>query len=649
MKEQVSQVEQLFEKKKYKKALLLLKKINKKQPSFRTLNLTGSCYFYDKKYAQANLYFAQGLSLAANDSEKIEEFINLANTQLKLNNLSKSIEHYLSLLAIDSSIETAKHRAAMCSIANLQQNHQIINEYAPQLLMLIEYADAALHSLLQANLLLPDNEKNIDLYLNKLNAQMKTFDSANALLFLELGLTCENQKHINKLNDIVGKKFSHEKWFQDFCAQQDTAKKARSRKTKSSKVIKMPKERVVGDNIELVGLVNALFKQNELLGAKFHPNLRVIETNGALCVKVYNQTDSNQKLLDVPARCMPLFRDFTFELDADNNLVSTPIEHPINPDAINVMLLLQKIYNCCNKITHWQQTFPFIALKEFPPLLLKLVAGKPQSAKIRSFYHLLEDKKFDELTIKSFLGSRECNYKQEELKKGGIVSTQPSESGLLSVIDFLNHKIGSRKYTYHNGSVFVSGLACQTTQELFVEYNHYDPLLTYLVYGFVDLDSPYIFSVPIDLTLFNGDKIEVSGNTAIIKDDMVPDNLKHLRIYLPEVCTQSDGLVKVDKVVIPNTNESHLLREVLTIMLNTINTQGIYANEQAVAQEVLRLEIQIIAKNMAYWQEVQALFDAAKLEGTAKHSSALQDVQQLIEFFKSHYQKYSAKLGITLF
>ena len=48
MKEQASQVEQLFEKKKYKKALLILRKINKKQPSFRTINLTASCYFYDK-------------------------------------------------------------------------------------------------------------------------------------------------------------------------------------------------------------------------------------------------------------------------------------------------------------------------------------------------------------------------------------------------------------------------------------------------------------------------------------------------------------------------------------------------------------------------------------------------------------------------
>jgi tetratricopeptide (TPR) repeat protein len=478
MKEQVSQVEQLFEKKKYKKALLLLKKINKKQSSFRTINLTASCYFYDKKYTQANLYFVQALSLASNNNEKIELLINLGNTQVKLNHLGKAIEHYIALLAIDGSLETSKHRATLCSIASEQQNHQVINEYAPKLLMLLEYADAALYLLVQSNLLMPDNDKNIDFYLKKLNAQMTTFDASNAVRFLALGLACENQNHINKLTDIVGKKFSHEQWFKDYQAQ-----KVGSKQNKPFDVVAMPKERVVGNNIELVGLVNELLKQNELLGAKFHLNLRIIEVDGALCVKIYNQTsqtNKTQKLLDIPLKCMPLLSDFNFELDTKNNLVATPIKQPINPDAINIMLLLQKIYNSSHKIKHWQQIFPFIALQAFPQLLKKLAAGKPLNAKIQTFCQLLENKQYDELTLKSFLGSREFGYKQQVLKKGGIVSAKDGELGLLSVIDFLNHKTGSNKFISHNGNISVSGLACQTTQELFVEYNHYDPLLTYL-------------------------------------------------------------------------------------------------------------------------------------------------------------------------
>ena len=358
----------------------------------------------------------------------------------------------------------------------------------------------------------------------------------------------------------------------------------------------MPKERVVGGNSELVGLVNELLKYNELLGAKFHPNLRIVETKGELCVKIYHQTNKTEKLLDIPAKCMPLLSDFNFELDAKDNLIATPIAQPTNPDGINTMLLLQKIYNSSDKISHWKNTFPFITLQEFPQFLKQLVAGKPQSSKIQSFCQLMEEKQFDELIIKSFLGSREFGYKQQELMKSGIVSTKESEIGLLSIIDFLNHKIGSNRYISHNGRVSVSGLACQTTQELFVQYNHYDPLLTYLIYGFVDLDSPYVFSVPIELTLFNRDKLEVFGNTTIIKDDMVPDDLKHLSVYLPEVCTQPDGIIQVDKIVIPNTSESHLLREVLTVMLNTINTQGIYANEQAVAHKYCVWKFRLLLK-----------------------------------------------------
>lgn len=643
MNDHIIQVEQLLDKKKYKKALLILQKINKRHPSFASISYTASCYFFNNKYAQANLYFLKALPLTLNDTQKIEILSNLAITESKLNNLNKAIEYYITLLAIDGSLSTACHRNSLCTIAALEKNHKIVFEYAPKLLMLVEYAKTALYLLFQSNLLINDNEKNIYLYFNKIIAEISSFKSSDALSFFELILTSNNRTYINKCLDVLSTKFSHEKWFKEYLSQENKQHDV------IRPLIELPKEQVISCDSERVELVNELLKHNKLLGAKFHPNLRIFEDKGNFSVKVYNQENKTDKLIDIPHTCMPLLSDFHFKLDNKGDLLATPIEKPINPKAIGTMLLMQKIYNSCNKINHWKDTFPFIALQAFPHLLKKLVSAKPQSKKIECYNQLLDNKKYDELVIKSFLGSRDFSFEQKELKKNGIITSKKIESGLLSVIDFLNHKTASNYYQSSDGSTSISGLSDPITQELFVHYNNFDPLLTYLIYGFVDLSSPYIFSVPIELSLLNGQRIEVLGNTNIIKEDSIPDNIKHLREYLTEVYTQSNGGLQVDKIMIPNTNESHLLRDILTIMVNTINPKDSNIKDFSLQQEILHLEAQIISKNMNYWQGVQNILETIKVEGTTQKNFALQEVQLLINFFKSHYQKYSSKLGVSMF
>jgi len=643
MNDQIIQVEQLLDKKKYKKALLILQKINKKHPSFASISYTASCYFFNKKYAQANLYFIKALPLTLNNTQKIEVLSNLAITESKLNNLNKAIEYYIKLLDIDDSLSTACHRSSLCIIAGLQNNHKMVFEYAPKLLMLDEYAKTALYLLFQSNLLTNDNEKNLSLYFNKIIAEIPAFKSSDALNFFELILTSNNITYINKCLDILSTKFSHEKWFKKYVSRKGQKNEV------PSPLIKLPKERVISCDSERVKLVNELITHNKLLGAKFHLNLRIFEDKGNFSIKVYNQENKTDKLIDIPHTCMPLLSDFHFKLDNKGKLLATPIEKPINPNAIGTMLLMQKIYNSCNKINHWKDTFPFIALQAFPLLLKKLVSAKPQSKKIECYNQLLENKKYDELVIKSFLGSRDFSFEQKELKKNGIITSKKIESGLLSVIDFLNHKTASNYYQSSDGSTSISGLADPITQELFVHYNNFDPLLTYLIYGFVDLSSPYIFSVPIELSLTNGQRIEVLGNTNIIKEDSIPDNIKHLREYLTQVYTQPNGGLQVDKIMIPGTNESHLLRDILTIMINSINQKDLNINDFSLQQEILHLEAQIISKNMNYWQGVQNILETIKVEGTTQNNFALKEVQLLINFFKSHYQKYSSKLGISMF
>ena len=640
MKDQLSQVQQLFSKQKYKKALLTLKKINKKQPSFESINYTSLCYFHDKQYPLANLYFVKALNLASEGNQKLEVLGNLALTETRLNNLDKAIEYYIKALAINGSVETAKMREDLCTLAAKQQKHQIIVEHAPKLLVLLEYAQTGLYLLLQSHLLMPDNDKNISFYLKKLQGEIASYDSNQAQRFFELVSASNNPVYINSLVEVIEKHFAHENWFKQFKSQQ-------ARPIENTKQ-DIPANRVVGDNDELVSLVEQLLAHCQSTGAYFHPNLRIFENNGALSVKVFEQTDDTQKLISIPYTGLPLISDYHFNLDANDKLLVTPIDKPANPDAIETMTLLQKIYNSSDKIKSWKLQSPFIALHEHPKLLTKLCAAKPANDKVIEYNRLLQQQNINELTIKSFLGSREMPFKQQDLKTYGITIANDAEAGLLSVIDFLNHKAKSNQYQRKSGNLQVCGPVCPTTQELFVQYNLYDPLLTYIFYGFVDINAPHIYSVPMELTMQNGLKIRLFGSNNIINEDDVPDELKRLKDYIPQISNEHNGSVEVSMLMIPSTNESQLLREVLEVVINTIGNQQPAANND-LHQEVLHLEKQIIVNNMSYWQQVQTLLDDEKSCNKTDSKPAFAQVQQLIDFFKGHCQQYSEKFGIRLF
>lgn len=637
MSDQITIVTELFSKKKYKKALSILNKINKKQPDFLSLHYTGACYFYEKKYAQANLYYLKALKLADQDSQKIGLLSNMAITQAKLGDRAKAIKYYIDLLTIDGSVTNAEHRDSLCRLAAEQQDHQVLFDYAPKLLNWAEYATTGLYLLLQAHLQIPDNDENIQIYLKKLQGEIATYDSEQVVLFVKLLLSTNNQAYIKEIADVVEKRFSHEVWFKQLKVLQDG-------QSAPSPLTDIPKERVVGGNDELVALVTDLLEHSESLGAYFHPALKVFEDNGNLSVKVFEQTEDNQKLISIPLPLLPVLSDFDFALGAGGTLQATPVDDSVNPDAAKTMVLLKDIYNATDKLNQWKESFPFVALQNHLELLKTLCSANPSVSKNQRFMELLEDKQVEQLTIESFLGSRRMRIDQQVMKKYGIACDGPEAYILLSVIDFLNHKIGFNPYKLNDGELRVLGPADINSHELFVHYSNFDPLMTYLYYGFVDPDAPYCYSIPLELTKLDGQLVRVFDGTQSLKKEGVADELKHLSNYLPQAIVSSNGVMELDKLMIPCTGECHLLREVLMGVLSRLNND---ATPGVIEQEMLHLEKQIISKNLAYWQQVQSLLDVAKSQEPG--NKAFVSVEQLIGFYRSHYQKYSAKLGISLF
>ena len=633
MSEFLYQAQALINNNKLRKAQILLKKFNNKSPSYSSLNLEAYCLYKDQKFALATPRYQQALTLNPPIEHKKSLLQKLAVCQIKSNQKQLAIRTLLINLSLDSSANNAECRMILGRVATELGQSELVLEYLPKLLNLTRYTTEALLLLIDAAVSTENTDKEQE-YEAKILSNCHFYSSEEAANFLGKFLQRINTLLAKKILNVLALKHSHQKWFAEFTSLISANNLA------PHKIPTPPNKKINGKNKKLLALINALLEDNEKRGAFFHEKIRIFEDDGNLSIKAFIDNLDNEKLLSIPLSCMPLMNDYTLELNNKKDIIAKPIKYMQNPTANNTMQLLISIYNQTNKIESWHEVFPFLALEKQPKLLAKLVAGKQSNSKILSYFKLILAKDHKKLILDSFLGSRAFAYPKEKLAEAGIFINNESELGLLSIIDFLNHKVSSTNYQNEKGTLFVAGKADATSQELFVHYNNFDPLLTYLIYGFVDTHSPLLFSTPIKIISSNGVKIKILGNSELTSADNHSKNVNFSADYLPNInmTTLTEKQYNVDTLVIPNKAHKQLLRESLLMLVKNINKGNYFSTDEQFSDEVLHLEQQIINQNLKYWCELEAL-------NTKKNT----DVALLACTTKQHINSYANSFGISLF
>ncbi|WP_024611179.1 hypothetical protein [Pseudoalteromonas sp. TB64] len=629
-------IENLVNNKKYKKALLLIKKqIKKEGESLIFLTLEARCYFYSKQFKQSALVYKKLLNYSLNNDMKVAFLNNLATIHGVLKEYSLALESYGQSISLCSSAKNAFAREQYC-IISLQINlpNDTLTMVDP-LLSITQYADKALVLKLDAAL-----------------ALSKTVIINNLLKSIEIKLNHFNQKNIFQLIKVLRKHtyenelkaifianaqyFKAESWYKTVVAEVEPIAKENKTAVTFNKYV------VEGTNDRLITLIEELIHSNELQGAFFSPTIKIVANDFGLSIKTRENIGINTRLIEIPIECLPLLCDYNLTIK-NETLICKPKKQQANPSANNSMALMVEIYNETNKLADWKQSSPFFNLLTQPDLLSMLIDGKKYNHKIMNFYKLALNGDFDDLLLSSFIGSRIFCYKKEELKKQGVKIAAQTENGLLSVIDFINHKVDSTFYKSEGSGVNINSPAGQSSDaELYVQYNYFDPLTTLLVYGFVDLTAPNLFSVPIEISLINGQKVEISGNNPQ-GNNTVSEQGKHFSNYLPKVIELNSGF-KLDNLSIPDQNSIDLLRNILITVVKSIFSKSTL-NDETLLEEVYSIERQVLQLNLEYWNNLERVF---KLQ---KNMSVLasEQVGSLITFSKMHIKNYANHFGIVLF
>ena len=657
------QAKHLVSQKKYKKALLVLRKLNQKQMLFESIELESVCLFHEKNYQLAFIKMEQALLVANASNQKLSILNNLGAVCEKLNCPEKAIEFLKQILEIDNSLNTALQRLSLIKSAFSVSDYETVEKYGPLLINVQEYSLVSL-IILSQTAINQDNFESALKYLSRIVAEIRIEDATKIeqkdIIFVLNGLhTIEAYSKEKQLLEFLSPKFHHEVWFKEVQQRFETSNNSMLHNTNKhqndtiKQQINITSKKpfadgdVVGDNPKTVLIIKKLKSLLESMGANFHRNMSIIEKDDNLSVSCNCQTNQNEKFMDVPIKCMPLINDYRFSLDYDDKLQVQFKKNMLNPSAKQVMMLLVNMFNATNKLVDWKNNYPLFALAGFEDIIKKLLQARSNHKSFLEYYFPNVEKISNDAIISSFISARVFSFTQTSLRKAGIKSQNLIEDGFIPIIELANHKMGAPGFQCDNNS---SSLKVYTEQgdhqrEIFVQYNLDDPLITLLTYGFVDQSASWIYTVPVILRTQMGINIEVHNNMNMIAPSEVPDHLRGLASYLPARTKRTGNIVSVSKLIIPSMGYYHTLKAVLSYLIKKIDTEGNYIDPRTLNYQVELLEKQLLELNKQYWNELLDLINNQNKGHKPINPVVSKQLIELCHFSLNHIDKYISQSG----
>ncbi len=395
-------------------------------------------------------------------------------------------------------------------------------------------------------------------------------------------------------------------------------------------------------------------------GGAFSPQLRIVARGGELTVEADPDADTEGRLMQVPVSCLPPSEAFEVTVVDGEFAVVRETETVPEPARTSFYRMLD-VYNACGKAAAWRKASPWFALRADPAVLDALLDLRPDVPKVAKHRKLAEAGDDGELLVASFLGARVFNLRpraatQADAEQEPEISDRADgRHVLMPVIDFLNHDFRARSYqitvddddvrrlwTY--GDRPVAG-----SRECFVRYSPMDMLDAYLNYGFVDESVAMFRSVPVELALPDGTRIEVGARGGQAFQGKLPEFLEDARFFVPPILdSRGAGHLSVARLVLPGPEAPRALRRVLGFLIATIRpNQGQAARRDA----VLAAEAQVLRANRARFDDLVTRVAEARAQ-PPRHpppgrAEALAAVDRLADRAKAYVDAYAHRMGLT--
>jgi hypothetical protein len=340
-------------------------------------------------------------------------------------------------------------------------------------------------------------------------------------------------------------------------------------------------------------------------GATFDDDLVIKCVGGTLSVEAPPDS-AGKTLIRLPWDCLVPVELFQFAI-ADDNIVISSHEAALAPECVMRMEALLELYNLCDKLARHRRTSPWPLLASHPELLEPITRRLPSDL-LEMFKKFVGSGNYDDLILDSFFHTRPYDYRESE--------KAPPFPVLMPVIDFMNHDLRGapvqlEDQTDNGGTLTIkrSVPVPGTGNECFAFYGLYDSFDTWMSYGFLDENAPFVRSVPMTIDLPRLGTIRVANYIKIRDHADLPPSSTDLHLFIPKLLARRGNHVEVTSLLLPGPQMPDALRRALVVLINEMSPGHPQQRDL-----VMQVEEQIVDANRAYYEGLLAFLRSLTLK-----------------------------------
>ncbi len=329
----------------------------------------------------------------------------------------------------------------------------------------------------------------------------------------------------------------------------------------------------------------------------------ICSNDGNLSIETSLPAESQDKLISLPPKSLLPLEKVSLGL-RDDDLYIISSDETIPPEQLALFATYVELCNLTHKISFHRANSPWVTLRDHPDTLKYITISRADSRTVKEFSELsMSSEDADQLVIDTYIKTRTLNFKEG---KGIAAKTYKV---IMPLIDCLNHH--PKAHGYFNVSEkgqepslsVVNSKPIANSDEVFVCYGIFDPLDTYITYGYVDKNSLFVRSIPLLIDLKDGFSIKVKSEVGLLYGGDMPPDIADLRSFMPILYSNEDKVLEVSHMIIPPPTSPFALRRVLAELIKEVNP-SLSSDDEALEGQVRAAESQIISANTEFFEDL---------------------------------------------
>lgn len=352
---------------------------------------------------------------------------------------------------------------------------------------------------------------------------------------------------------------------------------------------------IQSDNTEITKLVEAMCHKIESHGGYVAPDMLIICEDNNLSIS-RPQPAHDGGMIKLPEACLVPYEAFIMGIEADDIVIHSRTEGAtdLQADLLQDMLTL---YNITGKIKSQRRFSPWYILREHPDLLEFLFSSR-EGTDIQQLQEAVNTNEIESARYETF-----------SFFKGRLLGLKKDKDSLpvkvlMPIIDLVNHHTHGASFRWQgdeDGLVLAQANPVTGSNECFASYGKLDALDTYIHYGFIDREAPFVRSVPLDVSLGPAGTLKIGSFQQDFNGVMNP-SIGGLRFYLPAMQIDHGARqVSVSHMFIPREGGIRSLQRILNYIITKIAPTQSEIERKTL---ILQAEAQIIAKNKDFYRRI---------------------------------------------